>query len=237
MKNAELYQTLQHKADEFGLSFDNLQYDWSKVIGRSRQVADKLAGGIEFLFKKNKVDYLRGTGSLAGEGTVTVVDADGNTETHEAANILLATGCRARDLPFLKFDGTRVIGAREGAMLMPEQPKELLIIGAGAIGVEFAYFYNAYGTKVTLVEMMDHLLPVEDTEVSQALEKSFKKQGIHFHTATKTTDAQVGDDGVHPDDRAGGGRANPRPFTGDVLPGGGRSRRGAAGRVRRPETE
>mgnify|MGYP000847630713 CR=1 FL=1 len=195
LKNAEMYTTLKDKADEFGLSFDNLSYDWSKVIGRSRNVSNKLAGGIEFLFKKNKVDYLRGTGALAGTGKVSVTDAEGKTETHDAKNVLLATGCRARDLPFLKFDGQRVIGARE-AMLMPEQPKELLIIGAGAIGVEFAYFYNAFGTKVTIVEMMDHLLPVEDTEVSQALEKSFKKQGINFHTATKTTAAQVADSGV-----------------------------------------
>ncbi len=195
IKNAEMYSALKEKAGEFGFSFDNLSYDWSKVIGRSRQVSDKLAGGIEFLFKKNKVDYLRGTGALAGTGKVAVTDAEGKTETHEAKNILLATGCRARDLPFLKFDGKRVIGARE-AMLMAEQPKELLIIGAGAIGVEFAYFYNAFGTKVTIVEMMDHLLPVEDTEISQALEKSFKKQGIEFLTSTKTTAAKVTDAGV-----------------------------------------
>ncbi|MCB1091770.1 MAG: dihydrolipoyl dehydrogenase [Verrucomicrobiae bacterium] len=195
LKNAEMYVNLRDKAADFGLSFDNLSYDWSKVIGRSRKVADKLAGGIEFLFKKNKVDYLRGTGALAGEGKVSVTLADGQSEIHEAKHILLATGCKARDLPFLRFDGKRVIGARE-AMLMEEQPKELLIIGAGAIGVEFAYFYNAYGTKVTIVEMMDHLLPVEDTEISQALEKSFKKQGIQFHTATKTTGANVTENGV-----------------------------------------
>ena len=215
LKNAEMYVTLKDKADEFGLTFDNLNYDWSKVIGRSRKVADKLAGGIEFLFKKNKVDYLRGTGSLAGTGKVTVTAADGKTETHEAKHVLLATGCRARDLPFLKLDGSKVIGARE-AMLMPEQPKELLIIGAGAIGVEFAYFYNAFGTKVTLVEMMDHLLPVEDTEISQALEKSFKKQGIQFRTATKTTAAQVTESGVELTIEAVKGGA-PETLTGDVC--------------------
>ena len=200
LKNAEMYTTLKHKADEFGLSFDNLNYDWSKVIGRSRQVSDKLAGGIEFLFKKNKIDYLRGTGSLAGSSPsggnqVSVTDAEGKTETHDAKNILLATGCKARDLPFLKFDGQRVLNARD-AMTLPEQPKEMLIIGAGAIGVEFAYFYNAFGTKVTLVEMMDHLLPVEDTDVSVTLEKSFKKQGINFLLTTKTTAAAVTDGGV-----------------------------------------
>lgn len=200
LKNAEMYVSLKTKADEFGLKFDNLSYDWSKVIGRSRQVSDRLAGGIEFLFKKNKVDYIRGTGSLAGTSPsgghrISVSDADGKTETHDAKFVLLATGCHARDLPFLKFDGKRVIGARE-AMLMPEQPKEMLIVGAGAIGVEFAYFYNAFGTKVTIVEMMDHLLPVEDTEISQTLEKAYKKQGIAFHTATKTTGAKVTDKGV-----------------------------------------
>ncbi len=200
LKNAEMYLNLKNKAADFGLSFDNLSYDWSKVIGRSRQVSDKLAGGIEFLFKKNKIDYLRGTAALAGNSPtgsvrIDVAGTDGKSETHEAKNVLLATGCHARDLPFLKFDGKRVIGARE-AMLMPEQPKEMLIVGAGAIGIEFAYFYNAYGTKVTIVEMMDHLLPVEDTEVSQTLERAYKKQGINFLTATKTTAAKVTDSGV-----------------------------------------
>lgn len=195
LQNALMYQNLQHKADDFGIKIEGLDYDWEKIIGRSRNVANKLAGGIEFLFKKNKIDYLRGTGSLDGEKKVSVEDQDGNSETHEADHILLATGCRARDLPFLKFDGEKVIGARE-AMTLSTQPKEMLIVGAGAIGVEFAYFYNAFGTKVTIVEMMDHLLPVEDTEVSQALEKSFKKQGINFLVSTKTTDAKVTDSGV-----------------------------------------
>lgn len=195
LQNALMFNNLKHQADDFGITFDNLGYDWSKIIGRSRNVSSKLAGGIEFLFKKNKVDYLRGTGSLAGEGKVTIEAADGATETLEAEHVLVATGCKARDLPFLRFDGDKVIGARE-AMTLETQPKELLIIGAGAIGVEFAYFYNAFGTKVTIVEMMDHLLPVEDTEISQALEKSFKKQGINFLTATKTTDAKVTDSGV-----------------------------------------
>ena len=195
LKNAELFLTLKEKAGDFGLKFDNLEYDWKAVIGRSRNVSDKLAGGIEFLFKKNKVDYLRGTGSLAGEGAVEVEDADGRKQTHQAANILLATGCRSRELPFLPFDGKVVIGSKE-AMILKKQPGEIIIIGAGAIGVEFAYFFNAYGTRVTLVEMMDNLLPVEDTEVSQALEKSFKKQGIEFLTATKTTDAAVSKSGI-----------------------------------------
>ena len=193
LKNAELYHTLKHDAETFGLKIEGeIGYDWSAVIGRSRKVSNQLAGGIEFLFKKNKIDYIRGDGSLAGEGKVSVTDADGKSETHDATNVLIATGCKSRELPFLPFDGTTVISSKE-AMTMETQPDELIIIGAGAIGVEFADFYNAYGTKVTIVEMMDHLLPVEDTEVSQALEKSFKRKGINFLLATKTTAAEVAD--------------------------------------------
>ena len=117
LQNALMYQNMQHKAEEFGFTIEGLSYDWKKVIGRSRNVSNKLAGGIEFLFKKNKVDYIRGTGSLAGEGKVSVEDADGKTSTYEAKNILLATGCKARDLPFLHFDGEKVLGAREAMLL------------------------------------------------------------------------------------------------------------------------
>jgi dihydrolipoamide dehydrogenase len=200
LKNAEHYHFLKHQADEFGFSFDNLSYDWSKVIGRSRQVSDRLCGGIEFLFKKNGVDYLRGKGSLAGTTEsglhkIEVTTGEGATETHEGQHVLIATGCSARDLPFLPFDQTRVLSARE-AMLLEKQPESMIIIGAGAIGVEFAYFYNAFGTQVTIVEMMDHLLPVEDTDVSIALERSFKKQGIKFLGAHKTTAAKVTENGV-----------------------------------------
>ncbi|MCB1236892.1 MAG: FAD-dependent oxidoreductase, partial [Verrucomicrobiae bacterium] len=195
LKNAELYATLRDKAADFGLKIDGLVYDWSQIIGRSRKVSDKLAGGIEFLFKKNKVDYLRGTGSLAGSGKVDFTATNGETTTLETAHVLIATGCQPRELPFLPFDQKAVLSSKE-AMLIAEQPKDLLIIGAGAIGVEFAYFFNAYGTRVTLVEMMDHLLPVEDTDISLALEKSFKKQGIAYRLSTKTTAASVTTAGV-----------------------------------------
>jgi len=195
LKNAELYHTLAHRADEFGLKVEGLSYDWEKVIGRSRSVADKLAGGIEFLFKKNKVDYLRGQGGLAANGKVEVVDGEGKTELHSAKNVLIATGCVSRGLPFLPFDGKRVIGSKD-AMTLKEQPKSMVIIGAGAIGIEFAYFYNAYGTEVTVVEMLDSILPVEDREVSKTLEKSLKAAGIKIRTATKTVSAEVGDDSV-----------------------------------------
>jgi dihydrolipoamide dehydrogenase len=190
LKNAELYHTLSHRAEEFGLKISGLEYDWSKVIGRSRKVSDKLCGGIEFLFKKNKIDYVRGTATIPAAGKVEVTAADGSKETYEATNILISTGATSRDMPGLPYDGKTVISSRE-AMTLEKQPKSIVIIGAGAIGAEFAYFFNAYGTQVTMVEMAPNLLPVEDTEVSQALEKSFKKQGIRFLTNTKTTAAST----------------------------------------------
>lgn len=186
LRNAELFHLMKHRAAEFGLSFDNLSYDWSKVIGRSRKVSDRLAGGIEFLFKKNKVDYIRGSGSLLGGGKVEVTDKDGNKSVIQGEKILIATGCATRPMPGLPFNGTSVIGSKE-AMVIPKQPKDIIIIGAGAIGIEFAYFFASFGTKVTVVEMQPHILPVEDTDVSVALEKSFKKAGINCLTSTKVT--------------------------------------------------
>lgn len=195
LKNAELYSTLKHHADDFGLKIEGLGYDWDKVVQRSRKVSDKLAGGIEFLFKKNKIDYLRGVGGLAANGKVEVIDAEGNTEIHNTENVLVATGCVSRELPFLPFDREKVIGSRE-AMVLPQQPKSITIIGAGAIGIEFAYFFNAYGTEVTVVEMMDRILPIEDHEVSKTLEKSLTAQGIRILTGTKTTAADTSGEGV-----------------------------------------
>lgn len=195
IRNAEIYRLLQHHAGDFGLGVSGLTYDWGKVVGRSRGVSDKLAGGIEFLFKKNKVDYVRGKGSLLGNGKVEVTDANGAVSILEGENILIATGCTSRPMPGLPFDGERVISSKE-AMVLARQPEEIIIIGAGAIGVEFAYFFNAFGTKVTIVEMLPQILPVEDEEVSKALEKSFAKQGIRVLTETKTVGSQVTASGV-----------------------------------------
>ncbi|GAA5145981.1 dihydrolipoyl dehydrogenase [Prosthecobacter algae] len=195
LKNAELYHTLTHRAEEFGLKIGSVEYDWSKVIGRSRGVSDKLNKGIEFLFKKNKVDYLKGTASIPAEGKVEVTAADGSKTTHEAANILIATGAKTRDMPGFPFNGTTVIGSKE-AMTMATQPKSIVIIGAGAIGIEFAYFFNAYGTKVTVVEMLPDVLPVEDTEVSKVVEKSLAKSGIRILTNTKVTGTSEDGKGV-----------------------------------------
>ena len=195
LRNAELYHLMSHRAADFGFKIEGLSYDWSKVIKRSRDVSDKNAAGIEFLFKKNKVDYIRGEALLEKAGEVVVRLADGKTETHEAAKILISTGVVSRPLPGFPFDGKKVIGSRE-AMVLEPQPKRMVIIGAGAIGVEFAYFYNAFCTKVTLIEMLPNILPVEDTEVSQALEKALKKQGISILTNAKTTKTERTQSGV-----------------------------------------
>lgn len=186
LKNAELYHLMAHRAKEFGMSVDNLEYDWSAVIQRSRKVADRLAGGIEYLFKKNKVEYIRGFGAVKGSGKVEVTDADDSKSTLETKDIIIATGCKTRELPDLPINGKSVVGSKD-AMSLETQPKEMIIIGAGAIGVEFAYIYNAFGTKVTVIEMMDRMVPVEDDEIGEALEKSFTKQGIRCLTGHKVT--------------------------------------------------
>jgi dihydrolipoamide dehydrogenase len=195
LRNAELYHLLKHKAKEFGFTFDNLGYDWSKIISRSRSVADKLAGGVEYLFKKNKVDYLLGEATFVDDKKIKSRSADGKEQTVEAANVLVATGAPAREMPGLPVNGTTVVNSRQ-AMVIEKQPKRIIIIGAGAIGVEFAYFFSAFGTEVVLVEMLPNLLPIEDTEISVALERSFAKQGIKFVTNTKVTEATANKDGV-----------------------------------------
>ena len=189
LRNAELYHLLKHRSKEFGITFDNLAFDWSAVIGRSRKVSDRLAAGIEFLFKKNKIDYLRGHGGLVDTGVVRIANDAGETTDIQSAKILLATGCRSRSLPDLPFNGKTVISSRE-AMTLEKQPASMAIVGAGAIGVEFAYFYNAFGTKVTLIEMLPRLLPQEDHEVSGVLDKAFRKQGIKIRTETKVAEAE-----------------------------------------------
>jgi dihydrolipoamide dehydrogenase len=195
LRNAELYHLMSHRAAEFGFKFDGLSFDWSKIIKRSRDVSDKGASGVEYLFKKNKVDYLRGEATIDKPGAVKVTAADGKEETHSAPKIFVSTGVVSRPLPGLPFNGKTVIGSKE-AMLLDPQPKSMIIVGAGAIGIEFAYFYNAFGTKVTVVEMMPNILPVEDTEVSQALEKAYAKLGIKVLTNTKTTKSEATEQGV-----------------------------------------
>lgn len=195
LRNAEIFSLMKHHADDFGLSFEELNYDWTKVIGRSRKVADKLAGGIEFLLKKNKIDYLLGEATIPKSGQVNVRKNDHSEVQLAAPKILIATGVTTREMPGFSMNGTSVIGSRQ-AMALATQPKEIIIIGAGAIGIEFAYFFNAFGTKVTVLEMMPNILPIEDTEVSIALEKSLTKKGITFLTSTKVEKAEVNLEGV-----------------------------------------
>ena len=195
LRNAELYQLLQKRAADFGFHFENLSYDWAKIISRSRGVADKLAGGVEFLFKKNKIDYLRGEAAIAEPGKVTYKTRDNKEEVVESNHILIATGAVSRDLPGLSTNGKTVLNSHD-AMILEKQPARLTVIGAGAIGVEFAYFFNAFGTEVTIVEMLPNVLPVEDTDISLALEKSLTKQGIKIFTNTRVVKADVSDIGV-----------------------------------------
>jgi dihydrolipoamide dehydrogenase len=195
LRNAELYHVLQKRAADFGFRFDNLSYDWKKIISRSRGVADKLAGGVEFLFKKRKIDYLRGEATIPSPGKVSYRTKEGSTETVETENILIATGAVSRDLRGLATNGKTVLNSHD-AMIVDPQPKKLIVIGAGAIGIEFASFFNAFGTDVTVVEMLPNILPVEDTEVSVALEKSLIKQGIKIYTGAEVTKTDVTEKGV-----------------------------------------
>ncbi len=194
LKSAELYRTIQ-KADSYGLSVTGASFDFAKVVERSRGVAAQMAKGVEFLFKKNKVDYLVGKGSVTVPGMVEITEGEHKGKFLRTKNIMLCTGQKPRPLPGLPVDGTRVMTSRE-ALAAKTAPKTLAIIGAGAIGVEFAYFFNAFGTKVTLIEMLPQILPVEDEEVAKVLERSFTKQGIAVHTNTKSENIRVGDKSV-----------------------------------------
>ncbi len=194
LKSAELYLKMQ-KADEFGFEVGDIKFDFAKVMERSRGVAGQMAKGIEFLFKKNKVDYIRGTAQVSQPGLVSVVDGPAKGEVLRGKNILIATGCKMRRIPGLEVDGERVMTSRE-ALASKKLPKSIVIVGAGAIGVEFAYFYNAFGADVTLVEMLPGVLPVEDNEISKTLERSFEKQGIKIRTGTKCENFRVGQDSV-----------------------------------------
>jgi dihydrolipoamide dehydrogenase len=195
LRNAELYHIMR-RGEEFGFQYDNLRFDFSKIIARSRQVAGRLAQGVEFLMRKNKIQVICGAGRLAGAGVVTVQGANGAAEaTVRASHVILATGARPRPLPGLSFDQTRVLSSTE-AMVLQEVPERLVIIGAGAIGVEFAYFYNAFGSKVTLIEMLPQVLPLEDSEISTVLQKSLAKQGIDILVNSRVEGAQITGDGV-----------------------------------------
>ncbi len=189
--NAELVSLLK-RADEFGISFDGLRLDYAKAVDRSRQVVQRLRRGVESLLKKNHIDLLKGEAVLRGPETLEI---KGSGQRVEARWIILATGARPRSLPMLPLDGQRVLTSREGLEIR-QPPSSLAIVGGGAVGCEFAYLFNAYGVKVTVVELLPRLLPNEDEEVSHLLERSFAKQGITVLTGTQVKGASVGAEGV-----------------------------------------
>ena len=194
LKSAELYQKIK-KAEAFGITVKDVTFDFAKVMERSRGVSQQMAKGIEFLFKKNKVDYFVGRGQVPAAGMVEITEGEHKGKFFKTKAILIATGCKMRRIPDLEVDGARVMTSRE-ALANKTLPKSIVIVGAGAIGVEFAYFFNAFGSKVTLVEMLPQILPVEDEEVAKTLHRSFEKQGIAIHTGTKCENFRVGKNAV-----------------------------------------
>ena len=194
LKSAEVYDYLQH-AEDYGLSAGGASFDFNRVVDRSRGVADGMNKGIEFLFKKNKVETIMGEAKLKSKTEVDVTGQDGKTTTYSAKHIILAVGGRARELPGLEIDGEHIIEYRK-AMTLEQLPKKLVIMGSGAIGCEFAYFYSTMGTEVTLVEYMDRILPASDKDVSRELARSFKKRGIKTMTGAKVTKADKHGKGV-----------------------------------------
>ncbi len=180
IKSANVYDYIKHSTS-YGIRVSDAEADFNAVIKRSRDVADKMSKGVQFLMKKNKIDVIMGYGKLVSKTQLEVTAADGKKQVLDFKYLVIATGGRSRELPNLKQDGKNIIGYRE-AMVLPKLPKSMLIVGSGAIGVEFAYVYNSMGTKVTIVEFMPRIVPVEDEDVSKELEKQLKKQGIEIYT-------------------------------------------------------
>ncbi|WP_407481472.1 dihydrolipoyl dehydrogenase [Elizabethkingia meningoseptica] len=194
LKSAQVFKYIEH-AEEYGLNKVEPSFDFSNIIQRSRGVAGKMSKGIEFLMKKNKIDVILGTAKVLPGKKVEVTDAEGKKQTYAGQNIILATGARSRELPNLPQDGKKVIGYRQ-ALNLPEQPKSMIVVGSGAIGVEFAYFYSSLGTKVTVVEFLPNIVPLEDEEVSKHLEKSLKKAGIEVMTNSSVESVDTTGEGV-----------------------------------------
>jgi dihydrolipoamide dehydrogenase len=182
LKSANVFEYIKH-AKDYGVEVKDFKADFTGIVKRSRDVAASNSKGVQFLFKKNKIDLIEGFGKLKKGGKVEVTDAAGKKTDYEAKNTILATGGRARELPAMKIDGKKIIGYREAMVL----PKKLLVVGSGAIGVEFAYFYATLGTEVTIVEFLPRIVPVEDEEVSKALDKIFKKEGIKIYVNSEVT--------------------------------------------------
>lgn len=194
LKSANVFEYLSH-AEDYGIKVKGGEADFGAMIKRSRGVADGMSNGIQFLMKKNKIDVLKGTGKVLAGKKVEITDEKGEKQTYTAdKGLIIATGARSRQLPNLPQDGKKVIGYRE-AMTLDKQPKKMVVVGSGAIGVEFAYFYNAIGTEVTIVEFMPNVVPVEDIDVSKQLEKSLKKQGVKIMTESSVENVDISGSG------------------------------------------
>ncbi len=185
LKSAQVFEYINH-AKDYGITVGAPTADFPGIVARSRGVADGMSKGVQFLMKKNKIDVIMGTGKVKPGKKIEVTTTDGKKEIVEGKHIIIATGARSRELPALKQDGKKIIGYRD-AMVLPAQPKSMVVVGSGAIGSEFAYFYNALGTKVTLVEFLPNVVPVEDEDVSKQLQKSFTKQGIEVMLSSEVT--------------------------------------------------
>lgn len=196
LKNAELYDNIKNHGKDFGIYADNLTFNFQEIIKRSRTISEKISKNVEMLIKKNKVDRIRGFGKITASNKIEIFDKSGNNiQSITADNLIIATGAKPRIIPQIPVDRKNIITSSE-AMTLEKLPKDLIVIGAGAIGIEFAYFYNVLGTKVTIIEMMDNILPSEDIEISQTLEKNLKKRGIDIYTKTIVEKAEVINDKV-----------------------------------------
>ncbi|MHB8337780.1 MAG: dihydrolipoyl dehydrogenase [Ignavibacteriaceae bacterium] len=196
LRNAEIYDNIKNHATDFGIKVTGLEFDFNRIIARSRDISDRITKNVEMLIKKNKIDRVRGYGKLISAKEIAIYDEVGKKiQTLSADKIIVATGAKPRILPTIPVDRKNIITSTE-AMILPEQPRELIIIGAGAIGIEFAYFYSVLGTKVTVLEMMDSILPIEDKEISDALAKILKKRGIEILTKAVVEKAEVRGDRV-----------------------------------------
>ena len=185
LKSANVFEYMNH-AEDYGLRAENVDKDFTKVVKRSRNVAEGMSNGIKFLMKKNKIEVIMGEGTVKPGKKISVKDDKGSVNEYSAKHIIIATGGRSRELPNLKQDGKKIIGYRQ-AMNLEKQPKKMVVVGSGAIGVEFAYFYQTMGTEVTIVEFLPNVVPVEDEEVSKQLERTFKKAGIKIMTSSEVT--------------------------------------------------
>ena len=206
LKSAQVFEYLQHASD-YGLKAEGVDKDFDAVVKRSRGVANGMSKGVQFLMKKNKIEVINGFGTLKPGKKVSVKSEDGKESEYSANNVIIATGARSRELPSLPQDGKKIIGYRE-AMTLDKQPKKLIVVGSGAIGIEFAHFYNAMGTEVTVVEYLPRIVPVEDEDISKQLERSFKKAGVTIMTSAEVTGVDTSGNGV---------KATVKTAKGDVI--------------------